>query len=168
MAQKENPLKIRCLLLALLLVLCCTGCAAPEKKVFEIKEMRLTLDDSFKEGTLEIYTGILKSNREAIGVIVLREDKSQLPDTIKTADDYAELTRSATVQSGRTIDEIKHDGDIPYYEYNFRSELNYRYYTAHFESEDAFWGVQFFCAKNRYDKNFAVFSEWAHAITFAD
>ena len=69
---------------------------------------------------------------------------------------------------GRTIDEIKHDGDIPYYEYNFRSELNYRYYTAHFESEDAFWGVQFFCAKNRYDKNFAVFSEWAHAITFAD
>ena len=43
MAQKENPLKIRCLLLALLLVLCCTGCAAPEKKVFEIKEMRLTL-----------------------------------------------------------------------------------------------------------------------------
>ncbi len=139
-------MKIRCLLLALLLVLCCTGCAAPEKKVFEIKEMRLTLDDSFKEGTHEIYTGILKSNREAIGVIVLREDKSQLPDTIKTADDYAELTRSATVQSGRTIDEIKHDGDIPYYEYN----------------------VQFFCAKNRYDKNFAVFSEWAHAITFAD
>ena len=130
-------MKIRCLLLALLLVLCCTGCAAPEKKVFEIKEMRLTLDDSFKEGTHEIYTGILKSNREAIGVIVLREDKSQLPDTIKTADDYAELTRSATVQSGRTIDEIKHDGDIPYYEYNFRSELNYRYYTAHFESKDA-------------------------------
>ena len=124
--------------------------------------------DSFKEGTHEIYTGILKSNREAIGVIVLREDKSQLPDTVKTADDYAELTRSATVQSGRTIDEIKHDGDIPYYEYTFRSELNYRYYTAHFESKDAFWGVQFFCAKNRYDKNFAVFSEWAHAITFAD
>lgn len=160
--------KIRCLLLSLLLILCCTGCEAPQPKTFAVQEMRLELDDSFKEGTHEVYAGILKSNRKAVGVIILREEKSQLPDTIKTADDYAELTRQATINSGRAIDEIKHDGDIPYYEYNFRSELNYRYYTAHFESEDAFWGVQFFCAKNRYDDWFEQFSKWAHAISFEE
>ena len=161
-------MKIRCLLLALLLVICCTGCAAPEKQTFSVEELRIELDDSFKPQENDLYTAFLKSTRRAIGVIILREAKSTVGDAVRSADDYAELTRQATINSGRTIGEIKHDGDIPYYEYTFRSQLKYKYYTAHFESKDAFWGVQFFCAENRYDKCFEAFSAWAHGVTFED
>ena len=161
-------MKIRCLLLALLLVICCTGCAAPEKKTFAVEELRIELDDSFKPQENDLYAALLKSNRRAVGVIILREEKSTVGDSVKSADDYAALTKAMTEMSGRTIGEIKHDGDIPYYEYTFRSQLMYKYYTAHFESEDAFWGVQFFCAENRYDKCIDAFSIWAHSVTFED
>ena len=155
---------------AVLLTVLCSACGKTTKeKTFTVEEMKLTLDDSFKEDTYEGYTKIFLSKTKEAGVYALREDKSLLGGRKITLDEYVDLIRSSNEAKGLNIEETSEHHGIPYLEHNYvnsDSKVTYRYLTAMYESEKAFWFVQFVCEKNKYNTYRNDFLSWAQSVNF--
>ena len=180
------------ILLALLLVFSLTACSLGKKipagqpepepagtadpvpvetadngKVFSCEEMRITLTDDFAEEDIDAYTGVFESSNSA--VFVLREDKSLLPGV--DFDNYVELVAEANQNAGREIGDIHRKDGIPLFEYDFTNDSTgqtFRYYTTIFESEDAFWLVQFTSFASDYKDLVDQFHKYARSVTFDD
>ena len=140
--------------------------AAVKSKVFDCEEMEITLtDDFFREEGIDTYTGVFESNDAAI--FVLREDKSLLPGV--DMDQYTDLVLEANKNAGREVGELHRKDGIPLFEYDFtnpQTNQAFTYYTTMFESEDAFWLVQFTCYADKYKEHISQFHEFARSVTF--
>ena len=137
-------------------------------KVFACEEMRITLTDDFaEEEGIESYTGVFESSECAI--FVLREDKDYFGDT--DLDDYAELVLDANKNIGRDVGDLHRKDGIPLFEYEFTNDSSgqtFKYYTTMFESEEAFWLVQFTCYTEDYKSMISKFHKWARSVTFEE
>ena len=157
--------RIVALLLAAVMIVGLAACGSPKAKEFSIEEMKLTLTADFKEGEYSGYTKVFESKDAA--AFVLREDKSLLGGETISIDEYVELCRQAN--AARNPGEAKKEGSVPYFEYTFKNPetgVTYSYFTAMYESEKAFWLVQFACGEGDYAKKKADFIGYASSVKF--
>ena len=155
-------------LVAALMILSLASCAFfPKEKPFSVSEMLIMLTDAFEEAEFEGYTKAFDSRKAA--VFVLREDKSLLNGVDLSLEEYAELTKAANASRGPG--EIKNEDGLTYFEYDYYGNDGttiYSYLTTMFESDDAFWLVQFACAEPEYEKMRPEFIKYAKSVTFGD
>jgi len=157
--------RIIAVVLAALLVFGLAACGSAKEKTFSVEELSVKLNDSFKESDYEGYTKCFENSDTAI--FVLREDKSLLGGQSITLEDYGRLCRVAN--AARNPGEIKDQGGVPVFEYDFtntESKVKYHYYTAMYESEKAFWLVQFVCESAKFSNRQAEFAGWAKGVSF--
>ncbi len=156
--------KIIALLLAVAMLLGLCACGTKPKE-FAVKEMKITLTDAFKERDLEGYDKSFDSSKAA--VFVLREDKSQLGGLTLTLKEYADLVHSSNVN--RNPGEVKEEEGIFCFEYDNKNEDTgtvYHYYTAMFESGQAFWIVQFATRQDDWAKLRPEILSYAKSVKF--
>ena len=102
-------------------------------------------------------------------VFILREDKSMLPGV--DMDEYVELVHEANANAGREVGDVHRKDGIPLFEYEFTnpdSNNTFSYYTTMFESEEAFWLVQFTCFSADYKDMVSRFHTFARSVTFEE
>ena len=147
---------------AMLLGLCACG---TKPKEFAVKEMKITLTDAFKERDFEGYDKSFDSSKAA--VFLLREDKSYLDGLPLTLKEYADLVHSANID--RNPGAVKEEEGITCFEYDNKNEDTgtvYHYYTAMFESEQAFWIAQFATRQDEWEKLKAEVLSYAKSVKF--
>ena len=155
-------------LIAVIMVMSLAGCELfPKEKAFGVNEMLITLTDAFTEADFEGYTKAFDSRKTA--VFVLREDKSVLNGVELSLAEYADLTRAANESRGPG--EIKNEDGLTYFEYDYYGSDGatiYSYFTTMFNSDEAFWLVQFACQRDEYEKLRPEFIKYAQSVTFGD
>ncbi len=139
---------------------------AADAKVFACEELRITMTNDYaEEESVNGYTGVYESSDSA--VFILREDKSMLPGV--DMDKYVDLVHEANANVGRDVGDVHRKDGIPLFEYEFTNpETNgtCSYYTTMFESEEAFWLVQFTCYAADYKGMVSRFHAYARSVTF--
>ena len=141
---------------------------AADAKDFACEELRITLTNDYaEEESVNGYTGVYESSDSA--VFILREDKSMLPGV--DMDQYVELVHEANANAGREVGDVHRKDGIPLFEYEFTnpdSNNTFSYYTTMFESEEAFWLVQFTCFSADYKDMVSRFHTFARSVTFEE
>lgn len=142
----------------------------------------ITLPKDFAADKLDLSdnTDIITSfsnDNETIAIFVIKELKSDL-DGINSASEYLQVqcdNMPDGVISGDKIFKdtegnyiLDEDDGVEYFEYtniNIGSD-SFKYLSTAYESDDAFWFVQFTCAVDDYDSNKADFIKWAKTVSF--
>ena len=156
--------KIAALILAAVMLLGLAACSAKPQD-YTYKELKITLTDKFREADLEGYDKCFDSSTAA--VFVLREDKSLLGGLTLSLEEYANLVYSANVN--RNPEAVKVENGIYCFEYEFKNETEnmvYHYYTTIFESDQAFWLVQFATRQDDWTKLQAEVKGYAQSVRF--
>ena len=137
-------------------------------KVFACEELRIRMTEDYaEEESVNGYTGVYESSDSA--VFILREDKSMLPGI--DMDQYIDLVMQANKDAGRDVGDLHRKDNIPLFEYEFTnpdSNNTFAYYTTMFESEEAFWLVQFTCFAEDYKGMVSRFHSFARSVTFEE
>ena len=160
--------KIIALLIAAVMVLSLAGCGLfPKEKAFGVNEMLITLTDAFTEADFEGYTKAFDSTNMA--VFVLRDDKAAFNGIEISLEEYAALTKAANADRGPG--EIKNEDGLVFFDYDYYGNDGttiYSYLTAMFESDEAFWLVQFACDQTKWEKQRPEMIQYAQSVTFGD
>lgn len=139
---------------------------ADNAKVFSCEELRITLTDDFDPvAGITSYTGVFNSDDEI--VFILREDKGYFDEI--SLDDYAEMVVEVNENAGHIIEKLHKKDGIPVFEYEYTnpdSNVTYAYHTTVFESDDAFWLVQFTCYADEYKDHVEAFHKYARSVMF--
>ncbi len=136
---------------------------APEAKTFTKAGMSITLNDDYKEVSVDNYTVAYDSQK--VAVLALKEDFGVFQGFEDyTVEQYAELVLMANNMDHT----LKNQGNLCYFEYDFKTDTNveYHYVTFHYKAGDAFWMIQFATPKNNYEKVQTQIMEWAESVTF--
>ena len=162
--------------LSLLLILSMTSCSVlnlllEQDKEFRFREMVLTLNSSFGEVKSDNENGTTFVSVSGLGVIIheesfetMIEDGVEDPASITLAeyrDAFAEVN-----EYDATVAEI--EGLTAFTYFSVSDGDTYKFLVCIYQSEDAFWSVQFMALAAEYDQNEKQFIEWAKQITFAD
>ena len=170
---------IRTVLIAvvsLLLVLSMTSCAVlniflEQEKEFRFRDMILTLDGTFGEVKSDNEDGTTFVSLSGLGVIVIEESFEDM--MTEGVEDPASITHEQYIDAfeeaneyDATIAEIEGLTAFTYYTSNDGD--SYKLLVCIYQSETAFWSVQFMSLTPECDQNEKQFVEWAKQITFAD
>ena len=140
------------------------GGEATDLMDFYVEEMKISLPEDFEESEAGGYTAVFAN--EDTAVLVIREDKADLEDYVKDMEEYVQLVLSANESRG--VKDVVYETGRPTFEYDYTaSNATYRYYTVVYESDEAFWLVQFACAKDNYDAYKPSFVQFADMVVFA-
>jgi hypothetical protein len=130
---------------------------------FEVDEMSLYLPSGFSEEQAQGYTKAFTDGTNV--VLVLKEEKSLFGNYASNMEEYIQLVAEANKSRG--ITEVQYENGRPVFEYEYTSGSNtYKYYTSLYESDEAYWIVQFACLKQTYDKLRASFANMADIVSF--
>jgi hypothetical protein len=130
---------------------------------FEVDEMRLYLPSGFSEEQAEGYTKAFTDGANV--VLVLKEEKSLFGNYASNMEEYIQLVAEANKSRG--ITEVQYENGRPTFEYEYAANGNtYKYYTSLYESDEAYWIVQFASLKQYYDKLRASFVNMADIVSF--
>lgn len=139
--------KLLACLLALTALFALVSCNADvreaKEKTFSSNGLELTLTEAFKETTSEGYTVCYDSSK--VAVFALKENKADFASlgTI-TLSTYADLVKE--VNKAKAPSEILTKDGLTYMTYKFTNsdtDKEYSYLTVMYETDDAFWMVQF-------------------------
>ena len=131
---------------------------------YYVEEMRIELPEDFEEEEVDGYTAAFFDDQTA--VLVLREDKADFVNYADNMEEYLQLVLKANESKG--LSEPVNENGHPTFEYDFTSgDVTYRYYTTVFESDEAYWLVQFACDKQDYDIMKPDYADWADTVVFA-
>lgn len=137
---------------------------ATAMKDFYVEELKISLPDTFEEEDVTGYTKAFFDNYSA--VLVLREDKADLANYAENMDEYVKLVVSANESRG--ISEPVYVNGRPTFEYDATAnDVTYRYYTTLYESDEAFWIVQFASMKQAYDVFRNLYVQFSDNVVFA-
>ena len=137
---------------------------ATAMKDFYVEELKISLPDTFEEEDVTGYTKAFFDNYSA--VLVLREDKADLANYAENMDEYVKLVVSANESRG--ISEPVYVNGRPTFEYDATAnDITYRYYTTLYESDEAFWIVQFASMKQAYDVFRNLYVQFSDNVVFA-
>ena len=156
--------KRACLALALVLVmLLSVGCGLlpAKEQTFTRDGLTITLTNRFQEGEREGYTAYFKSTQ--VLVLALKEEKSLFAERGMEVDldGYTQLVMDANGQEGQP----EHQGGLTYFTYDYATGgEEYRYFTAAYEGDDAFWVVQFACQKSKYESLEETILKYAQSV----
>ncbi|MBQ2311009.1 MAG: hypothetical protein II185_00465 [Firmicutes bacterium] len=130
---------------------------------FEVDEMRLYLPSGFSEQQAQGYTKAFTDGTNV--VLVLKEEKSLFGNYASNMEEYIQLVAEANKSRG--ITEVEYENGRPVFEYEYTSGSNtYKYYSSLYESDEAYWIVQFACMKQTYDKLRPSFVNMADIVSF--
>lgn len=156
--MKKRLFRIFSLFLVLLLIVGCSN-----TKVFEEKDLKITLSNSFKKGELESVTYYYESD-EAL-VTALKESFEDLSivgiSKDSTIEDYVKLI----IESNEKDDHYELKGNYAYFEYEATVDGSDFYYIAvTYKGKDAFWLVNFMCTKEDKNNYKNKFLDWADSV----
>lgn len=144
------------------------GCGSSEEKEVSVNGFAVTLPANAKEMDQSLgYTACYQVGNDIV-IAAIEETKSSLQSLglaeDATIDDYAALV--AEVNGYNADDITKINGtDIPYFEYSSTvSGVDYKYIGACYESDDAFWFVNFGTTASKYDSVKEDFERWAASV----
>lgn len=147
-------------------VLTLVSCGAAKPKDFSAEGITITLTSDFKKQNQEGYTLCYASPK--VAVFMVKEAFSlQAGMEDWTLDYYADLVFDAN--ASKNPDEISKEDGLTTMEYSFFNEeknTTYKYFSAMYKAEDAFWIVQFACEADDYEASKASFVEWAKTVKF--
>lgn len=143
----------------------------------------ITLPKDFTAGGLDLsdnpdVTTTFSNSARTIAIFAIKELKSEINENDEySAYDYLKMQYSnlpdgvvsnqiLTSPEGEPV--LSEDSGINYFEYTYLnlSEESFKYFNTAYESDDAFWLVQFVCAVDDYDSNKADFIKWAKTVSF--
>lgn len=156
--MKKRLFRIFSLFLVLLLIVGCSN-----TKVFEEKDFKITLSNSFKKGELESVTYYYESD-EAL-VTALKESFEDLSivgiSKDSTIEDYVKLI----IESNEKDDQYKIKDKYAYFEYEATvDESDFYYVAVTYKGKDAFWLVNFMCTKEDKNNYKNKFLDWADSV----
>ncbi len=142
-----------------------TGCkASPEK--FSAEGMTITLTDAFKQETMEGTAAYFESSQAL--VVAIREPFTQFDElgmsTEITLEEYMAL-----VVENNTEMQVEHadiDGLTAFTYENTTNKKEFTFLATVYESDDAFWLIQFACETKNYAQMQEDFVKWAKSVKF--
>ena len=135
-------------------------------KDFTVQEMTIKLNKTFSKESQIGYSAVLRS-ADAI-IFVTRDSKDELIDGV-TLDDIAEY-----IMEESEVDDmsgLRHENGIPYVEYTTKDDNSgetIKGYVTFYESDKAFWVLEFMTLQKDYKKMLPSFERWAKSVTFDD
>jgi len=164
--MKKSRLNLLCFCVVFIFTICTSCNGTSKEKDFSKAGATITLNENFTEKKVETATAYFESNNAV--VTFFKEDFTLFEDRGVPADftlkEYAELILTANLIEA----EIESGGDLTsfVYEKQDSSEIEYTHYATVFESEDAYWLVQFVCEKKDFEKLKPQFEHWAKSVRF--
>lgn len=134
---------------------------------FYVEEMTIYLPSSFEDINSEEYglTALYGSDEHGCAVAIRREDKKDVGALAKDLATYADLLLKANAKY--SPEPIKQVNGRPVFEYSTEiNGTNYSYYTTAFESENAFWMVQFYSLTEDYEDLIPLFRQCVDSVDF--
>lgn len=144
------------------------GCGSAEDKEFSSNGFTVTLPGNAKEMDQSLgYTVAYQIGNDVI-VAALKEEKSTLQSLglaeDATVEEYAALVAEVNGYSADDVSTII-GTDIPYIEYSSTVDnVEYNYIGVCYESDDAFWFVNFGTTASRFDSVKNDFERWAASV----
>ena len=134
-----------------------------KEKTFDLDGFHITLTDQFQEEEMDGVTVYLES--DYVGIAAYQEPFTDLEiiglNKNSTLDEYMQLV----IQNNGGDEEIKHENDLTYVEYEKEIDgETYYYFVTTFKGEDSFWGVIFFTLKDNKNTYRDDFIKWAQSI----
>ena len=130
---------------------------------YGVDELTIWLPGEFQDFDVEGYTSAFASNYAL--TLILKEDKAILENYAQNMDEYVNLVVQANKSKG--LAGAEYENGRPIFEYTVESEgVTYAYYTSAYESDDAFWLVQFACYQSDYATLRPLFVQWADTVSF--
>ena len=133
------------------------GFSKTPNKTFTKGDFSITLTEDFTESSLDDFYAYYQSDE--VMAVVLQEDKALFGNMSLTK--YADFLAEA---NGYDTTQKEKDG-IPYFSYTATIEgLNYYYMVFCYESENAFWAVNFGTPIGNRDDLESSFMKWAQSV----
>ena len=153
------------IILVVSMVMTFTSCFAPAEKDFTAAGMTITLTEEFYEKEYISYTAVYESSD--IAIFALKEEKTifeQYGYKNLSLADYGEMVLEANSLSGVSI---KKDGELSYFTYEKALNGKEYLYTAYiFDTNDAFWLIQFACLTDKGDTYSETIADYAKTVKF--
>lgn len=162
--QNQTGLKfLISLLIVSILITSLVGCSSGDKE-FSALGMTITLTEDFRRDDMEPFNIVYRSDDV---VILITRTMLSVDNEGYTLDGYA-LTLALSCSLLPT--DVKKTDGLTHFTYDAVSKQNnveYRYATYIYRSNDAFWGFQFVTAKDIADTYADQIHAWAKSVTFA-
>ena len=133
---------------------------APKEKDFSAQGMTITLTDEFRKYNDDNYIAAYDSENVAVFITKVDTDED---------DSFAEYTEFLAVYCGLTSDDVETADGLTHFTYtNVGSQNNveYQYAVYFYETDDAFWAVEFATDKKDADDYAKDITEWAKSVRF--
>lgn len=162
--------------LAITMIISMTSCALLDlvlsgDKEYRYQELSLTMDSSFTEMKLEEENRTTYVSLSATGVIIIKETfesmvEAGVEDPASIAlEDYRDAFNEANGYNGTNA---AIDGLTAFTYTDTTDGTDYKFLVCIYQSETAFWSVQFMSPTADYEKNEADFIKWANTVSFDD
>lgn len=158
------------LVLTILFIAVCmlSACSDPEDKVFSKAGMRITLTDEFYENAYYNITAHYEMGDEDVTVAATKEEFSMIiaagDEIPESAEAYAALIME---DNDIAADILTTDDGIVYFTFKRTPyDIEYVYYAAVFETDNAFWLFQFGCEAEEENAYKDRFIKWMRSIQF--
>lgn len=152
-------------LTTLVLLVSLVSCGEAKPKTFTAEGVSVTLTDDFTKCSVDGYTVAYDS--KDVAVLVLKEAFSDFQGVELTLNEYASLVRQSNLSRNPT-EVIEKDGvyTMEFSFFNEDEEVTYKYLCAMYESDDAFWLIQFACKESSYDSLADTLMTYAKSVSF--
>ena len=157
--------KIIALLMCALTLVTLSSCNNITDEVFEKDGITITLTSEFIERSYENY--YVSYDSKNIAVFVIKEPFSALKGLENyTLSEYAELMKLNCTKDGNLPNDVAVIDGVTYFEYSFfnKDGTSYKYFTAMYKGDDAFWTVQFASPLSGYEGFRAQIVEFAKSV----
>ena len=162
--------------LSILMTLSMTSCALldvvlAKDKEYRYQELVLSLDSSFFENEIDEENRTSFVSLSGTGAIVIKETFASMIDagvedpSSLTVEEYRDAFNEANQYNG-TVVEL--DGLCAFTYFNTSDGTDYKLLVCIYQSETAFWSVQFMAPTADYDKNEKEFIKWAQKVRFEE
>lgn len=159
---------ISIVLFAAMMITVFAGCGSVEEKEFSSNGFTVTLPGNAKEMDENMgYTVCYQIGKDIV-IAAIKENKSYLQSLGISEDasleDYADLVAEVNGYSADDIDTLAGNGN-PYFEYTSTSQgMDLKFIGVCYESEDAFWFVNFGTMESKFDSVKDELERWAATV----
>ena len=144
--------RIVALILLALTIVSLSACNNITEEVFTKDGFSITLTSEYREREYENY--FVSYDSKNILVAVIKEPFSSLEGFGDyTLAQYADLMKLNCTKDNITPSDVTEKDGITYFEYSFfnKEGTSYKYFTAMYKGDDAFWTVQFATPLSEYE-----------------
>ncbi len=156
---------VACVCLLVMITGLLTGCkASPEK--FSAEGMTITLTDAFKQEAMEGTAAYFESSKAL--VVAIKESFSQFEDLGMSTDITLEEYINLVVENNKEmqVEHLEIDKLAAFTYENSTNKKDFTFFAAVYESDDAFWLIQFACETKDYADMQEDFVKWAKSVEF--